>query len=135
MAHSQVKKLCKGIKGGGNTRIGGGERKPVYTSSEVNQLPGIDTVTLTSLLSPLTNSINSLQLTNQSGNTEGKEFKWKFPKAWLKCKKKLGLVLIIHIRKRQGESQEESQCKSAIDRYPDNECLEQPTHSIMLLND
>lgn len=71
MADSQVKKLCKHLKGVGSIHIGGGKRKPVCTSSEGNQLPGIDTVTLTSLLSPLTNRINYLQLAKQSGNAEG----------------------------------------------------------------
>lgn len=71
MADSQVKKLCKDLKGVGSICIGGGKRKPVCTSSEVNQLPGIDTVTLTSLLSPLTNRMNYLRLANQSGNAEG----------------------------------------------------------------
>jgi hypothetical protein len=82
MAYCQVlKKMCKGPKGGESIHTGGGERKAVFTTSEVNQLRGINTMTLTPLLSPLTNWIDSLQLANQSGNTEGKECKWKFPKA------------------------------------------------------
>lgn len=73
--------MCKGPKGGQSIHIGGGERKEMFASSEVNQLPGINTVTLTPLFSPLTNWIDFLQLANQSGNTEEKECKWEFPKA------------------------------------------------------
>ena len=104
MVLGRVKKLYKGLEVGGSIDTGGSGGRMVYTSREVNQSMRMVAMTLTSLLSSLTNRIGSPQQANYSGITKGEGIQMEVSPGLAEVERKTGLLLIIDISRRQEES-------------------------------